>query len=216
MYDLPQSPASSAPLAHDLEHVNQAVARLIQQYRDKPRMEALIAIYSRQVQDLEDALWQLATERFADTAIGAQLDVLGIIVGQERQGLGDDDYRALIAARIAANNSEGTAPDIYKVALAALGGAGNVRIEFKPPASFIVYFEDPIPFADEIINDLIQDARAAGCRAVVIAAQQATNQARFSAAADYPTFAAANGLDSAASPGLGFGQLARAMDEQTG
>lgn len=64
---------------------------------------------------LEYAEQQLFTERFVDTAVGAQLDIIGKIVGQKRNGLVDDIYRRYIRARVSANRSRGTKPDILKV-----------------------------------------------------------------------------------------------------
>lgn len=210
---LPSQPASTAPLSQDTEHVNQALARLIEQYVGKPRVEALLSIFVNQVQDLEDALWQLATERFVDTAIGAQLNVLGEIVGQDRQGLSDDDYRALIRARIKANNSEGTIPDVYSIALAAVGGTWDVRIDQKFPAAFLVVFEAAVAINRNIINRLIRDGTAAGVRSITVFAVSDVNQMRFEYASNYPVTNAAIGFDSANVPGSGLGQFGDAQDE---
>ncbi len=215
MAEQPTQPASTAPLSKDTEHVLQSLARLIAQYVDKPRMEALTAIYAEQVQDLEDAWWELATERFVDTAVGVQLDILGVIVGQDRNGLDDDTYRALIRARIKANNSDGTIPAIYGVALAAAGGSW--LIEYIPyyPASFVLQFDQALPFDESIVNRLIRDATLGGARSVTVFQMTDTNQIRFGRATDYPEFDVATGFDSATTPGTGLGQCGRAMDEQT-
>lgn len=66
-------------------------------------------------QTVEDALQQLYSERRVDTAIGEQLDVLGRLVGQARNGMVDADYRRLIRARISVNRSKGTISDIITV-----------------------------------------------------------------------------------------------------
>ncbi|HEY3802246.1 MAG TPA: hypothetical protein VGL61_06540 [Kofleriaceae bacterium] len=49
-------------------------------------------------------------------AVGAQLDVLGKIVGQVRLGSSDDDYRRYIQARIAANRASGKREELINVA----------------------------------------------------------------------------------------------------
>lgn len=201
------------------EHGDQGVARLIAQYPGKPRLEALLRIYLDEVQQIEVALFDLATDRFLDVAIGAQLDGIGDIVGQERQGLSDVDYRPLLRARVQANRSEGTVPDIYEVAVATLDGSiGDVRIEQKFPAGVHVRFLKQLSFDEHIVNDVLQDAGAAGVRVVTVVLMTALVASfQFNkGAASFPTFDAAIGFDSAATPGTGTGSLARALDEQTG
>jgi hypothetical protein len=195
--------------------VLQGRERFIEQYIwDKPRMEALLVIYLDQLQQAEDAAWQLATLRFPDTAEGVQLDVLGEIVGQPRNGLEDVDYAPLIRGRIQANRSDGTPPSLYAVALAALSGSGAVRFRRGPGVGdHRMVFDQVIPFDESILNSLLQDARSAGFRLVTIFQMvSAATSMRGGAASDYPTFNAATGFDSAATPGTGTGQPGRAMD----
>lgn len=216
MTEPPQQPASGAPLSYDAEHKLQGLARRLGQYLDKPRLEALLGIYLDQIQDLEDAAWQLATERFVDTAVGAQLDVLGEIVGQERLGLSDDNYRALVRARIRANKSDGKILDIYAVAFAAVGDP-SWPIEYDPcyPAAFVLGFGQRILFDEGIVNSLIRDATAAGVRSVTVFTMSDLHQIRFGAAADFPEYDFLTGFASATTPGIGLGQPGRAMDETT-
>jgi hypothetical protein len=79
-------------------------------------IEKLLGILIEPSQSVEDALQQLMYYRFVDTAVGAQLDIIGRIVGQSRDGLSDDDYRRYIRARVAVNNSNGTFKDLLTVA----------------------------------------------------------------------------------------------------
>lgn len=78
-------------------------------------IEKLLACLIAPCQDLEDALQQLRLERFVDTAVGDQLDVIGNIVGQLRWGLDDATYRRYIRARAATHNSDGTIEDLLTV-----------------------------------------------------------------------------------------------------
>ena len=214
----PAEASSSAPFALNAEHKTQAAARRMIQYLDKPRFRALLCVYVSQIQDAEDAGWQLATERTIDAAVGVQLDGLGDIVGQPRQGLSDDDYRPLIRARIKANNSEGTAPNIIDVAVAALNNpaSGSILYDIKPPAGYLLTLVTPLTFDEHILNDLIQDATSGGVRGVLIVPMtDAGSSLTLSAAADFPTFELDRGLDSAATPGTGKGRLARAMGPET-
>lgn len=78
-------------------------------------VEKLVATLATPFQSLENALQQLLTERSIDTAVGAQLDVIGKLVGQARNGLDDDTYRRYCRARIATNRSNGTIENLITV-----------------------------------------------------------------------------------------------------
>jgi hypothetical protein len=78
-------------------------------------IEKLLTALLAPLQDVENCLQQLATERDVDSAIGAQLDVVGNIVGQDRLGYDDDLYRRFVRARVSANRSKGRISDIYRV-----------------------------------------------------------------------------------------------------
>lgn len=77
--------------------------------------EKFVATLATPFQSLELVLQQLLVERSIDTAIGAQLDIIGKIVGQPRNGLDDDTYRRYCRARIAANKSDGTVENLITV-----------------------------------------------------------------------------------------------------
>lgn len=216
----PGLPSATAPLALNLEHKAQGLARLIAQYVGKPRVEQILCIYLDQVQLVESMLWALITERTIETAVGTQLDGIGDIVGQERQGLSDDDYRPLLRARVRANNSEGTAPDVISVANAALDdpGLGEIFLEFTGPASFELRITNEFVFDEKILNKLVQAATAAGVGAFVIVTLTAeANRFVFAdPGAGDDTFSVETGFDSATTPTTGKGQLARVLDQQTG
>ena len=101
---VPTAIASTAPLA-----------RLITQYKNKPRLRALAQSYLEEVAELAIVLEQLCLAFRLGNAIGAQLDVLGRIVGAPRQGFDDRSYEQLIRAYIRAQKSEGKPEDIYAV-----------------------------------------------------------------------------------------------------
>src|SRR5690349_3946784 len=77
--------------------------------------EKLLAILATPFQSLENTLQDLLTKRSIDTAEGAQLDVIGKLVGQPRNGLDDDTYRRYCRARIATNRSNGTNENLITI-----------------------------------------------------------------------------------------------------
>lgn len=97
------------------DHSAQAIARLHEFHKDKTNILAFINAIIDPHQDIEDAMWQLFTERTIDTAIGQQLDDIGKIVGQPRNGLNDDDYRRHIRAKISVSQSNGRVLDVINV-----------------------------------------------------------------------------------------------------
>ncbi len=121
------------------------------------------------IQAAEDALQQLLTERTVDTAIGAQLDVIGKLVGEARAGATDDDYRRYVRARISTNKSTGRVRDVLKVAdLIVYDDAAYLRVIQYGQAAFVLRVEDII--VDDITTALVKFMRqttSAGVRAVV-------------------------------------------------
>lgn len=124
-------------LTHDLEHTSRGVARMIDRYA-RPRTSALLASWLGEVQEAEDALWQLLVERSLATAEGDQLDVLGAIVGEPRQGRDDETYRIWISARNMVNRSSGTTTELLAIARKLLPADVAVVLEEYYPAAFIM------------------------------------------------------------------------------
>lgn len=118
-------------------HVQQALALLAQQFHGNVQIEAIVRAIVRRVQDFEDLAIAVVNGFDLDTAIGAQLDLIGVIVGEPRQGREDEEYRLHIRARIRLNVGSGTGPDIIDiVALMLTGRSAEMRPYY--PASFVV------------------------------------------------------------------------------
>jgi len=132
-----------AGLIEKSTHLEEALAQLAEQFKRKPNVEALLAAFVAQVQELEGVLFDLMEDRAIDTAAGIQLDGLGIIINEERQGRDDSAYRQAIRARVMLNTSSGTPEDIIEIARAVLG---NVEIEIIEayPAHFDAIVNDPV------------------------------------------------------------------------
>lgn len=121
------------------------------------------------VQDVEDALSQLLVDRAVDTAIGTQLDVIGKIVGEARDGRTDDLYRLLVRARIAANRSTGITEHVIRVAdLVVYDDAAEFVVTTEGPAAYTIRVDDVVITNDiaDILIGLLRDATSAGVRAI--------------------------------------------------
>jgi hypothetical protein len=152
-------------------HAEEALGRLPQQFRGKDRIDGLIRSFVAQIQDAEDAAWQLYNLRSVDADEGVQLDMIGRIVGQPRGGVTDPLYRRYLRARILTNSSTGTVEDLIRVTGAVLGtltGFG-IEVESFPPASVtvrVINSGDKVvsPEVAEILIEFLRDAVAGGVR----------------------------------------------------
>ncbi len=145
------------------DHESAAKNRLVWQYKTKPRLENLLkAITGPEIQLLEDTFFDLLSRLDIEASEGQQLDNLGTIVGQSREGLSDTVYRIFIKAKIGQNVSESDMArviDIWKL----MTQANVVQAIEAFPAEVDLYTD--IELADElktIAFDLIQKVVGAG------------------------------------------------------
>lgn len=131
---------------------------LIDFWKDKPVMQGLLKSQLREIQKLEDLTFQLLNERNVNDAVGVQLNVIGSIVGEDRQGRSDVEYREAILNRIALNRSDGTPPVILDL-LSILSGSSVPNIFEHYPASFIAYVDEG---ASHNLAKTLKDISAAG------------------------------------------------------
>jgi hypothetical protein len=163
-----------------VDHVASALARLVEQFKAKNENDAavgannisllLAALCSAGVQPIENTLQQVLTQRTLDTAIGAQLDVIGKIVGQLRGGLDDDTYRQYLRAAITANNSGGTVADLIRVLDLVLLDQDAVFVVMPQPVATVHVLVDDVAITTELANTaflFLARAAAAGVRVML-------------------------------------------------
>lgn len=86
------------------------------------------ALISTPIQDLEDRMRVLYFRYSIDDMSGDNLDVIGDIIGQDRIGMDDENYRKFIKAKIGLNVSEGTVDHILRV-WSLLTGSDEVTLQ---------------------------------------------------------------------------------------
>ena len=177
------------------DHCADGLALLLQQFKDKPRLAAVLCALLTPIQELEDAAWQLLTERDLDSAVGVQLDVLGRLVDEPRDGRADDQYRPFIRARILINRSNGLPEEVLTIVRVALGASIEVHLREHFPAAFTVEVVGAIPLTPASLLRLLQQAKAGGVRVLL----------EYSLIPDDETFAFATGATPEIDPGRGFG-----------
>ena len=180
-------------IVHVADHVARALARMLEQYKGKPRLSGVISAGAEQAQGAEDALLDLQDERGLETAAGAQLDVLGRLLDTARGGFDDDTYRKHLRAKIQYNRSNGTTGDLLRIFRLIVPSAATLRIAAHFPAAFTLHVEGAAVGAnDPNVFRFFLSARAAGVRGFV----------QYSLSPPAETFT----LDSG--PGLDVGKLA--------
>lgn len=145
-------------------YVARGKARLIEQYKNKPRVEAVLESGLIQVQALEDAAFQVINADIF-TATGDALAKWGKIVGQENPGLPDDDYRVLILTRIAVNRSNGHPDELIRIVqlIGELFAEDPVIMYASSDASYAIFIDSDIGTIDpQVIADLLDDADQSG------------------------------------------------------
>lgn len=149
------------PLVKIEDHVQQGLDLLLSQYKDKPRIAAVLTSWLDRIQVLEDVAFDIKIARMIDNAVGAQLLVIGRIVGQANERDWDDDtYRLFIKARIRANQSNGHGDDVIDV-LNLVEAADFVLREYYPAAMFID-FDTVTAVEPVILIELARRAKGAG------------------------------------------------------
>ncbi len=121
-----------------LDQVQIGLNRMLSQFDNSPKLRGLFQAYLENVQDVEEMFYQLLTERDIYSAIGAQLDVIGLLVGELRRGRDDEEYRQAILNRVVLNTSDGTPPVVLEI-LKLLTSADTVGLFEHYPAN-IHYF----------------------------------------------------------------------------
>lgn len=110
----------TAAITQNTQHVQNGVALLITQFKEKPRMTALLAAFLNEGQQIENALYGLLA-RVLPTTTGITLDTIGKIVGQTRQGMLDAQYVQFLQARIKTNLSDAKVETLIAITLLLVG-----------------------------------------------------------------------------------------------
>lgn len=183
------------------EHIDQAFAKLLEQYRGKPRFLALQASYVGQIQELEDVIWDVLGAFDVDTCDLLRLKILGKRVGQVYRGEAVNDYRRYVKARILINRSHGHADEIIEIAELVLDGLALTYDEFYPAAIVMGATDTDASGADPALAvEMLREGKAAGVGFQFVWGRSAAF--KFSATST-PNTTTSVGLGSTVTPGLG-------------
>lgn len=122
---------------------------LTSQYRTSPKLNALLQVLLRKFDDVSQVLVKLDTALDLDVAVGAQLDMLGAVVGAARTVgfqpsnsvspvLDDTTYRLYIKAKIAQNQWDGTLTSLYPIWQTLFPGGSIIIVDNQNMTADIV------------------------------------------------------------------------------
>jgi len=137
-----------------LDYAAIAIARLTGQFENSPKLQALMGQIVGPLAVLEVDADLLTTDRWIDTAIGAQLDACGYIVRESRKGRDDDAYRQAIKFRVLVNISKGTPPELIN-GLRFLTDPTDAQYLESYPATVLLFSNGY--FIDYLIQPAIQE-----------------------------------------------------------
>lgn len=120
------------------DHVSRALSLLIEEFKRSPLLNDTLRIPIAECQNIENVGNDLLTARRLNQAGGAQLDGIGEIVGEPREGRADEEYRAAIKFKIFINTSNAE-PETLIQALAFITGASDIKYWLTVPGSITMY-----------------------------------------------------------------------------
>ncbi|KKL98555.1 hypothetical protein LCGC14_1823240, partial [marine sediment metagenome] len=126
------------------DHLERSLKRLISQYKDSPNIESILRVYGPEIQQLENMFSDIFTKTIFLQSEGEQLDRIGLILNQPRQGLSDLDYKTVLIGKIAEYNSEGTPEDLINI-YSILTDAQQIQYEEIYPANFRLHATNANP-----------------------------------------------------------------------
>lgn len=181
------------------DYAARARARLLEQYKGRAKLAALVAAFAGRVQDLEVALFDLIDQTSIGTAVGVWLERLGAIVGEPKDGALEVLYRRYVRARVRANRSTGTYEDVIAVVTEWNGAVPFAGLELTElgRASFHVDLSDPDVDNTHALRlvRLLSSTRAAGVGCQMLWQLDASTKVF--------TFATGSGLEADSDAGFG-------------
>lgn len=142
-----------------------------QQYKDTKNFNKILEIFSRPFDELDKVFADIKMLLNIDLAAGVQLDLIGDIIVEKRNGRNDDDYRIGIKFKIFKNTSRGLVSDVVKI-LKFLTNADLVVYSDNPPAAYTIYTNGQN--LNDDIQKLMDKVSAAGVSVIVFASDGET------------------------------------------
>lgn len=145
--------------------------RLAEEFKHQPNLELLLAKLGKPANELGGVMNDLVTQRWFDRASGAQLDNIGSIIGQAREGISDTTYYARrLKARILLNKCQGTLEELIAIMQYLIPTGATLTYANAYPAGFVFMCTDAVfslSEANEVLK-FLSSGRSAGVRGIFI------------------------------------------------
>lgn len=148
------------------DHVDQAKARAVWQYKGKANWDALHEIHIQRIQILEDINNRLLVEQSLSNSVGVQLDLFAADYDLFREGKSDDDFMVEIRTKINLLRSAGQV-NVLLFNLGRLAAGRLVALRQIFPLALLMWilvddFGDISAEEASRINAAMQEIKAAG------------------------------------------------------
>jgi hypothetical protein len=110
----------------------------IEQFKSSENFNKVLQVAASTFDELDTVFADLKIILNITNATGAQLDLIGDIIVEKREGRNDDDYRAAIILKIFKNTSRGFVEDVVEI-LTVITNATKVVYSDNPPAAYTIY-----------------------------------------------------------------------------
>lgn len=140
-----------------IDHVEDGLSKLPAQWDDAAVLRGLLESYLTVLNLTEQDLIGVRDGFNVNTAIGAQLDIIGTFFGEDRLGRNDTAYREAILSRISASSGSGTPDDLLNL-LDSIAQSDGSRLWQHYPLSVMMSTDIDVTFT---LFDTIQRATPA-------------------------------------------------------
>lgn len=153
------------PFNADLRGV--ATELLLSYYRhNAPGVLAFVEGIGDTAQVLENMIGGVQLSNTIELATGELLDQWGVLVGEERGGVGDADYRRFIRGRALANRCRGSLDEMIALWKVLMSPTTSVLGETFPPATLYLHaYRNAATFGDALLarnRRILEAAKPAG------------------------------------------------------
>jgi hypothetical protein len=151
------------------DHAQRVDDSLAQQYRDAtaPGVREVAQAIAFEGQDVEDALWSILNKTPLSAAIGYQLERMGALVGEQRNGDSDEPYWVRVAARILVNRSSGSVNELLAIFSLLTAGLATLHLVDQLPAAFVLKVNGIAVSVPGTYATLLRQARKGGVRSIL-------------------------------------------------
>lgn len=117
---------------------DKVVKLLPEQYKSAENLNKVLSIFGDEVDELLTAIAQVKASLYINSAVGIQLDLIGVIIDLKRNALTDETYREEIIFKIFQNVSIARVEDLIFI-LKTVTQATLIVYSDDPPAAYTIY-----------------------------------------------------------------------------